>query len=158
MGSISGEESETEDEDEDEKRNSLTTKLAALEFNHIPAVTFHELPHIIPTPVKELWRLLSRDGSGCGSIPESLRPIFETHPRLISEDFPHFVWDRTPMPDRTSMSDTLVPDMRQQQADLKLWERVQLIVNLTEKLRNTNAEEAAYHSLAQTTLEGTPLN
>lgn len=138
----------------DKNRNSLKAKLAALEFNSIPALTFHETPHVMPNPVIKLLRLMSRASSGCGSIPESLRPMLETHPRLTNENFPHFVWDHA------SMSDTLIPDMLQQreQAGLKLWERVQLIVNLTEKLRNTNADQAAYHGLVQTILEGTPLN
>lgn len=140
-----------EDRDVDESRNSLKKKLAVLEFNCIPALTFHETPHIMPTPVIELSRLMLRVSSGCKSVPESLRPMLETHPRLTSEDFPHFARDHTLMPD------TSVPQEREQ-ADLKLWERVQLIVNLTEKLRNTNAEEAAYRSLVRIILEGTPLS
>lgn len=119
----------------------LNAMMSALEFNSIPAFTFHETPHFndIPSVVRELSKLLSSASSGCGSIPELLTAI-EIHPRFITEHIPDYIWriggERTPA------------------ADTKLWYRVRSIVDASSDLRRTQAADAAYVSLAQDILEG----
>lgn len=121
----------------------LNTKLSVFEFNSIPAITFHETPDVcdIPPAVIALSQLMSTASDGCESIPESLRPILE--PRLRMETIPRFAW--------------LTQADQSPEANLKLWERVQSIVDLSDELRNTHAEEAAYVSFAQKILEGTKM-
>lgn len=121
---------------------ALRTILSVFEFNCTPALTFNETPEVIPPAVIALSKLLSKASNGCEAIPKSLKPLLESNPRLRMEDFPHFVW--APEAGEAPLG-----------TEIKLWERVQLIVSLGEDLRNTNAEAAAYHSLVQLILEGT---